>query len=110
MRVSFLAVCGTAAVMLVSAMAEKRPTPRLHPDSLARVEAITTYCEKADPTSETEYAAKLAGLTRGHSDQEILRDRGTSRYQQAMTQAHQTLARVSFGDAVQACSEFLADN
>lgn len=109
MRASVLAVFGTAVVVLVSALAEPG-TPALHPDSLARVDAITSYCEKADPTDASQFAAKLAGLTLGHSDGEVQRSRQSIKYQHAMTQADATLSRVLPEDAVRACSEFLAEN
>jgi hypothetical protein len=109
MRASVLAVFGTAVVVLVSALAEPG-TPPLHPDSLARVDAITSYCEKADPTDASQFAAKLAGLTLGHSDGEVQRSRQSIKYQRAMTQADATLSRVLPEDAVRACSEFLAEN
>lgn len=109
MRASVLAVFGTAVVVLVSALAEPR-TPDLHPDSLARLDAISSFCEKADPIDATLFSAKLAGVTVGHSDDEIQRSRQSVKYQRAMTQADETLSRVLPGDAVKACSEFLADN
>jgi hypothetical protein len=109
MRASVLAVFGTAVVVLVSAFAEPG-TPALHLDSLARFDAITSFCEKADPTDASQFAAKLAGVTVGHSDDEIQRSRQSVKYQRAMTQADETLSRVLPGDAVKACSEFLAEN
>lgn len=109
MRASVLAVFGTAVVVLVSALAEPR-TPDLHPDSLARFDAITSFCEKADPVDASQFAAKLSGVTFGHSDSEIERNRQSLKYQHAMTQADETLSRVLPGDAVKACTEFLAEN
>ena len=109
MRASVLAVFGTAVVVLVSALAEPG-TPAIHPDSLARFDAITSFCEKADPTDASQFAAKLAGVTVGHSDDEIQRSRQSVKYQRAMTQADGTLSRVLPGDAVRACTEFLAEN
>jgi hypothetical protein len=109
MRASVLAVFGTAVVVLVSALAEPR-TPPIHPDSLARFDVITSFCEKADPIDASQFAAKLAGVTIGHSDDEIQRNRESIKYQHAMTQADETLARVLPGDAVRACTEFLAEN
>ena len=108
MRASFLAVATSALVVLVS-LAETRTTPALRPDSLARYEAITAYCGKIDPGSASEYAAKLEGLTRGHSAEEIGANRASSRYRNAMAQAHATLAGASFTTAVNGCSEFLAE-
>jgi len=110
MRASVLAVFGTAVVVLVSALAEPRTPPSLHPDSLARFDAITSFCEKADPTDGSQFAAKLAGVTFGHSEDEIERSRQSVKYQHAMTQADETLSRVLPGDAVRACTEFLGDN
>lgn len=110
MRASVLAVFGTAVVVLVSALAEPRTPPSLHPDSLARFEAISSFCEKADPTDASQFAAKLAGVTFGHSENEIQGDRQSVKYQHAMTQADETLSRVLPGDAVRACTEFLGDN
>lgn len=111
MQASFLAVCGTAAIMLVSALAEGPARPALHPESLARQEAITAFCAKADPASQTDYAAKLASALNGRSDGEIQRDRATRRYKRAMAQANQVLSQVPVGaDATTACSNFLAEN
>jgi hypothetical protein len=109
MRASVLAVFGTAVVVLVSALAEPRTLP-IHPDSLARFDAISSFCEKADPVDASQFVAKLAGVTIGHSDDEIQRNRQSIKYQHAMTQADETLSRVLPGDAVRACTEFLADN
>jgi hypothetical protein len=106
MRASFLAVATSAVVVLVS-LAETRTTPALPPDSLARYEAITAYCGKIDPGSALEYAAKLEGLTRGHSALEIGAERVSSRYRNAMSQARATLASASYTTAVNGCSEFL---
>jgi hypothetical protein len=110
MRASVLAVFGTAVVVLVSALAEPRTPPSLHSDSLARFDAISAFCEKADPIDASQFAAKLGGVTFGHSDAEIERSRQSLKYQKAMTQADETLSRVLPGDAVRACTEFLADN
>ena len=65
MRASFLAVATTAVVVLVSALAENRTRPALHPDTLARYEAITSFCEKVDAASASQYAAKLDDLLPG---------------------------------------------
>ena len=110
MKASVTAVCATAAIVLVSTLAETRTPHTLQPASLARFEAITSYCEKADPSAESLYLSKLAGLTTGHSEQEILADRNTSDYQRAMAQAGDVLSRASQATAVKACGEFLAGN
>jgi hypothetical protein len=110
MRASFSAVVVSAVVVLMSAWEQTRTPARLHPDSLARMEAITSYCEKADPTSGPEYQSKLADLTRGRSIGEIQADRSTSKYQRAMTQANETLSTASPATGVNACTEFLAEN
>ena len=110
MKASFAAVFASAAVVVVSALAGTRTSPTIHPDSLARIEAITSYCGKADPNSESEYTARLAGLTHGHSDDEIQRDRNTDKYKQALAQANETLSKVPESTRVKACSEFLAEN
>ena len=78
MKAHFAAVCATAIVVLASGLAETRTAPRLHPASLARVEAIASYCENVDPASHSEYVAKLSGMVRGHSDAEVQQDRLTS--------------------------------
>jgi hypothetical protein len=110
MKASFFAVCAAALVVLVSAFAETRTSSStIHPDSLARFEAIASYCEKADPNSGSEYLSKLAGITRGHSDDEIERDRHSARYQAAMTHANETLSKTSPGTGVRACAEFLSE-
>jgi hypothetical protein len=109
MKASFATVCASAVVVLVSAWAETGKSPKIHPDSLARIEAITSFCEKADPNSDSQYLDKLADVTRGHSQDEIQRDRNTGKYQEAMAQANQTLSKVSPGTAVRACTEFLAE-
>ena len=110
MRASFIAVCGTAVIMLVSALAETKTTSRLHPESLARIEAITSYCEKADPASEADYHSKLTDFVSGHSSAELVTDRSATRYQKAMAEATETLARVSPSTAAKSCGEFLAEN
>ena len=46
MKASFTAVSASAVVVLVSTWAQTRT---LHSDTLARYEAITSYCEQADP-------------------------------------------------------------
>jgi hypothetical protein len=110
MKISFATVCASAVVVLVSAWgAEAGKSPKIHPDSLARIEAITSYCEKADPNSDSQYLAKLADVMRGHSQDEIQSDRNSGKYQEAMAQANQTLSKVSPGTAVRACTEFLAE-
>jgi len=110
MKASFLAVCGTAVVMLVSALAETKTTPRVEPESLARMDAITSYCEKVDPASEAGYRSKLNDLVSGHSSDELLADRAGAKYRKAMTQANETLARVSPWTEAKSCGEFLAEN
>ena len=96
--------------MLVSALAETKTTPRLHPESLARIEAITSYCEKVDPASKADYRSKLNDFVSGHSSDELGTDRASSQYQKAMAQANETLARVSPATEVKSCGEFLAEN
>jgi hypothetical protein len=85
-------------------------SPAIHPESLARNEAITSYCEKADPASGSGYVSKLAGVVHGHSPDEIQRDRATDRYQRALAKANEMLASVPVTSGVRACAEFLADN
>lgn len=110
MRASFLAVCGTAVIMLVSALAETKTPARLHPESLARVEAITSYCQKADPASGSQYASRLTDLVSGHSLGEVQAGRATIKYQKAMAQANETLSSVSPATGARACTDFLAEN
>lgn len=110
MKASFSAVCATAAVVLVSAAIQRHPTPSLQADSLARFDAITSFCEKADPTSQDHYASHLAALVAGQNGEEISRDRGSEKYRKAMLSANETLSRTPAGNAVRACGEFLAQN
>jgi hypothetical protein len=109
MRASFLAVATSAVVVLVSTWSETRTRSVLHSDSLARYEAITSYCGKIDPGSATEYAARLEDLTRGHSADEILTSRTSDRYRGAMAEANATLASASRNTAINGCTEFLAE-
>ncbi|HEY1987102.1 MAG TPA: hypothetical protein VGG85_16930 [Terracidiphilus sp.] len=108
MKASFSAVCATAVVVFVSAYAETRTSPQLHPASLARTEAITSYCEKVDPDSDSLYLSRLTAKMRGHSVAEIQRDRDSLEYREALAQAHETLTKTRPGTAIKACSEFLA--
>ena len=109
MRASFLAVATSAVVVLVSTLAETRTIPALHADSLARYEAISSYCGKIDPGSAADYAARLEDLTRGHSADEILAKRESDRYRHAMAEANDTLAKASYTTAANGCTEFLAE-
>jgi hypothetical protein len=109
MRASFLAVATAAVVVLVSALAESRTRPALHPDTLARYEAITSYCGKIDSASASQFAAKLDGLTQGWSADEIAAKRASGGYRDAMAQADDTLSRASHTTAVNGCTEFLAE-
>jgi hypothetical protein len=109
MRASFLAVATTAVVVLVSALAENRTRPALHPDTLARYEAITSYCGKVDPEAASQYAAKMTGLTQGWSADEIAAKRASGGYRDAMAQADDTLSKASYTTAVNGCTEFLAE-
>ncbi len=106
MKASFPAVASSAVIVLVSTWAQTRT---LHSDTLARYEAITSYCEQADPASASQYGLKLEDLTRGHSSNEIAADRGTASYRKAMAQANATLSRASSPTSVKGCTEFLAD-
>jgi hypothetical protein len=110
MKSNLSAVCVLAVVVLAFALVGTRTPPSIHPESLARIEAITSYCEKADPKSESQYLAKLTGLTHDHSEDEIRSGRNTSNYRQAMAQANETLLKVSQITGVRACTEFLAEN
>ncbi len=109
MRASFLAVATSVVVVLVSSLAETRTRPALHPDSLARYEAITSSCEKADPVAASQYAAKLAGLTEGRSADELEAARASDKYHEAMAQANDTLANASARTMANGCQEFLAE-
>jgi hypothetical protein len=108
-RASFLAVAGSAVVVLVSALAQSTVHSALHADSLARYDAITSYCEKADPASAAQYVSKLESLTSGHSENEIAADRNSAKYRDAMAQAHDTLSKASPVTGVKGCTEFLAE-
>lgn len=108
MRASFLAVGAASAVVLFSAFARTRPSSTLHPESLARFEAITSFCGSVDPADLGLYQTKLTDLTRGHSSEEIAANRDSSRYRHAMLKANQTLAKASQAAALRGCSEFLA--
>lgn len=109
MKASFIAVCATAAVVVASAVADTRMAPRLDAASLARVEAITSYCENVDPASDSEYVSRIASAMRGHSDAEVHQARSTSEYHQALAQATEMLARVPAHSAIRACTEYLAE-
>lgn len=108
MKASSLAVCATGAVVLLSAFAGTRTSPKLHPESLARFEAITSYCASLDPADRPRYASRLADLTRGHSVDEIAEERNSAKYHQAMLEANRTLAKASQATGIKGCSEFLA--
>ena len=84
MKSSFIAVCATAVVVLASALAETRTAPRLNAASLARVEAVTSYCENVDPASDSEYVTRVAVAMRGHSDAEVRLARNSGEYRQAL--------------------------
>lgn len=107
MKASFLAVCATGAVVLVSAFAGTRTTSRLHPESLARFEAITSYCRAIDPAGRDLYLSKLSALTSGQSAGEIAAQRNSRAYREAMVEANATLAQASDRTGLQGCSEFL---
>jgi hypothetical protein len=109
MRSSFIAVSATAAVVLASALAETRTAPTLNPASLARVEAVASYCENVDPASDSEYVTGVAVAMRGHSDAEVRLARSSGEYRQALVQANETLSRVPANSAVRACTEYLAE-
>ena len=109
MKASFAAVLATSVVVLASALAETRTPPALHPASLARVEAVTSYCENVDPASDSEYLTRVAVAMRGHSDAEVRQARNSSEYQQALVQANETLSKVPASSAVRACTEYLAE-
>jgi hypothetical protein len=109
MKTNLSAVCVLAVVVLATALAETRTPSSINPESLARIEAITSYCEKADPRFESEYQARLAGLMDDHPEDEIQRDRNTSKYRQGMAQANETLSKVTQITGVRACAEFLAE-
>jgi hypothetical protein len=109
MKSSFIAVCATAAVVLASALAETRTAPRLNAASLARVEAVTSYCENVDPASDSEYVTRVAVAMRGHSDAEVRLARNSSEYRQSQAEANETLAKVPASSAIRACTEYLAE-
>lgn len=108
MKASLLAVCATGAVVLLSAFAGSETSPALHPASLARFEAINSYCGAIDPAGRSLYSAKLADLTRGHSAEEIAADRNSAKYRAASLEADRTLAKASQDTGIKGCSEFLA--
>jgi len=108
MKTSFLAVCATAGVVVLSAFAGTRTTPKLQPDSLARIEAITSYCAAADPAERPSYLSKLADLTRGYPADEMASDRSSSQYRRAALEAGRTLSKASHETGIRGCSEFLA--
>ena len=109
MRASFWAVSASAVVVLVSAWAENRTPLALYPDSLARYEAITAYCQKVDSSSASQYVAKLAALTSGRSSDALAADRTSPKYLQALAQADMTLSKASSATGINGCTEFLAE-
>ena|SRR5579863_10215325 len=108
MKASVFAVGSTAVVVLVSALAETRPFTGVHPESLARFEAISSYCEKADPSFGSEYAAKLARFTRGQSEGQLQQDRNSVKYRDAMAQANSVLLNATTSTGLKGCTTFLA--
>ena len=109
MRASFLAAAAAGAAVLLSAFAGTRTSPKLHPESLARFEAITSYCGGVDPSDRPLYLSKLSDLTRGHSLDEIAAERDSNEYRKAILEAKQTLAKASPRTGLHGCSEFLAE-
>jgi plasmid stabilization system protein ParE len=107
-RASFLTVASSAVVLLVSAYTHSR-MHALPADSLARFEAITSYCEKTDPASAAEYASKLVSFTRRHSEDELAGDRSSAKYRNALADANATLAAAAMDTGLRGCNEFLAE-
>lgn len=110
MKASVFAVGSTAVVVLVSALAETRPFTGIHPESLARFEAITSYCEKVDPGFGSEYAEKLAGFTRGQPEDQIQAERNSVKYRDAMSEAKSVLSNAATSTGLKGCTTFLAEN
>ena len=94
---------------MLSAFAGTRTSPRIQPESLARMEAITSYCGAVDPAGRPSYISKLADLTRGYPAQEMAADRNSSKYRLAALEANETLAKASQRTGIRGCSEFLAE-
>lgn len=109
MRASFWAVSASAVVVLVSAWAENKTPPALQPGSLARYEAITSYCERTDPGAAAQYISKLALVSSTISSDELSADRNSAQYREAMAQANDTLSKASPSTGIRGCTEFLAE-
>ncbi len=110
MKASFTAVCATAVVVAASAVAGTQPSAGIRPEKLARVEAITSYCEKANPAASHFYLAKLTGVTQGHSNEELQRSRASGAYLRAFNEASLTLSRVTGQTGAKGCRDYLSDN
>jgi hypothetical protein len=108
MKSSVLTFGVLAVVGLATALAGTKTSSTIHPATLARIEAITSYCEKANPKWESQYREKLAALRYDHSGDELERAREKSKYRNAMEQATETLSMATQITGRRACAEFAA--
>jgi len=109
MKASPLAVVATGIVVLLTSFAGTKTSPGIKPESLARLEAITSYCATIDPQDQHLFLSKLSDSTRGDFPGEIQAERNTTGYRDALLEANKTLAQASSNTGVQGCTEFLAE-
>jgi hypothetical protein len=108
-KASFLVIAGSAVLVLVSALAHTGIHSALRADSLARYEAVTSYCEKADPDWAPRYVSKLASLTHGLSGDRLEAYRNSAGFRKAFAQANDWLSKASYAMALNSCTDFLAE-
>ncbi len=97
------AVCALALASAVFAGAETKDATTINIEALARIDGITAYCSRVDAKNVAAYHSRLDTFVRSHNASELNSDRGTSRYQFALTTINTQLAKTPAANGIKAC-------
>lgn len=100
------AVCLAAVLAALGVVWAAGPAPT--GKELATVEAVLAYCVKFAPAAAGGYREQLGLLTKGTSDETLVKLRNGPEYRQAQREVDEFLAKVDARNAEKVCTRHVA--
>jgi hypothetical protein len=97
-----------SATALSSIAQAEEPAPNAQ--ALGTVEALVSFCAKADPASATKYQEQQKLIAQSASEKVLAEVRKSEDYRQARALVDESVGKLGQEDAKKTCSESLAEN
>ncbi len=106
MKILRVACLASAMAFSSAARADEPKVP--DPRALATVDAMITFCAKADPASAARYGEQIQAIAPNATEDALAKVRGMDEYRKARAAADAVVAQADPRDASQACTQALA--